>query len=344
MNMTANSLPKSLKLLAALTSVIGLAAVIQSCSPPEEPPAPPKIIKVDGSSTVYPITKAIAAKYNEINVGKITAESAFSGTGGGFKKFCAGETDISDASRPILTKEIELCRKNNVRYLELAIAYDALTVVVNPQNSWAKDITIAELKKIWSADGGVKTWDQVRPGFPKKPIKLYGPGKDSGTYDYFSQAILGKDGVMRQDFTASEDDDQLVAGVSTDPNALGYFGFAYYQKNKDKLRSLSIDNGKGAVSPSVESVANVQYQPLSRPLFIYVNFASTQRKEVNTFVAFYLDNAIKTVERVGYIPLPDVGIAQSKNTFAKGEVGTVFDGKAEVNLPLVELLKKRPQF
>jgi len=343
MNMIINSFPKSLKLMFTLTTLIGLTSLIQSCSPPEAPPAPPKNIKVDGSSTVYPITKAIAERYNAANVGKINAESAFSGTGGGFKKFCAGETDINDASRPISTKEMETCRQNNVRYLELAIAYDALTVVVNPQNTWAKDITTAELKKIWSM-GGATTWDQVRPGFPKKPIKLFGPGKDSGTRDYFTQAILAKDGVIREDYTASEDDNQLVAGVSADPNALGYFGFAYYQANKAKLRALPIDSGKGAIAPSVESVTKVQYQPLSRPLFIYINFASTQRKEVNTFVSFYLDKATETVEKIGYIPLPVEGIAQSKITLTKGEIGTVFEGKAEINLPIAELLKKRAQF
>jgi phosphate transport system substrate-binding protein len=340
--MTTSSFPKSHKLVV-VASLIALTSLVQSCTPPIEPSAPPKNIKLDGSSTVYPITKAIAERYNAVNVGKINAESAFSGTGGGFKKFCAGETDINDASRPILTKEIEICRQNNVRYMELAIAYDAVTVVVNPQNTWAKDLTTAELKKIWSADG-VKTWDLVRPGFPKKPIKLFGPGKDSGTYDYFVQAILGKDVPMREDYTASEDDNVLVAGVSGDPNAIGYFGFAYYQANKAKLRALSIDNGKGAIAPSAESVTKVQYQPLSRPLFIYVNFASTQRKEINTFVSFYLDNASKVVEKVGYISLPPEGIEQSKATFTKGEIGTVFDGKAEINLPIAELLKKRAQF
>ncbi|MDX1977773.1 MAG: PstS family phosphate ABC transporter substrate-binding protein [Pseudanabaenaceae cyanobacterium bins.68] len=332
------------KYALALITALGMAAAIQSCSTSEVPPPPPKQIKVDGSSTVFPITRAVADQYNQLNYGKIEVKSDFSGTGGGFKKFCAGETDISDASRPILTKEIDVCRANKVKYIELPIAYDALTVVVNPKNTWAKDLTTTELKKIWSANGGIKTWKQVRPGFPNRPITLYGAGKDSGTYDYFKDAILGKDGVHTEKYTASEDDNQLVAGVAADPNALGYFGFAYYQQNQDKLKPVAINHGKGAVLPSVEAVNNLKYQPLARPLFIYVNFASTQRKEVNTFVSFYLDNVSKIVEKVGYIPLPEAGINLSKETLSKGEVGTVFEGKSEVSLPIAELLKKRATF
>lgn len=336
-------LPK-FKNAIALVTALGMTAVIQSCRSPEVTPPPPKQIKVDGSSTVFPITKAVADQYNQINFSKVKVESNFSGTGGGFNKFCEGETDINDASRPISAKEIEVCRANNVKYIELPIAYDALTVVVNPKNTWVKDLTTAELKKIWSAKGGIKTWKQIRSTFPNKPITLFGPGKDSGTYDYFKAAILGKDAEHTDAYAASEDDNQVVKGVATDPNALGYFGFAYYQQNQQVLKPVAIDHGKGPLLPSIQSVNDLTYQPLARPLFVYVNFASTQRKEVYTFVAFYLDNVSKIVGRVGYIPLPEVGINLSKQTLSRGEVGTVFDGTSEVSLPIAELLKKRATF
>ena len=309
---------------------------------------PAATIKTDGSSTVYPITKAIAEEFKTTAAGKnAQAIVNFSGTSAGFKKFCAGETDISDASRPIRTEEMEACNNNKIRYIELPVAYDALTIAVNPQNTWAKDITVAELKKMWepAAEGKVTNWQQIRSAWSDRPLKLYGAGKDSGTYDYFTEAIVGKARASRQDYTASEDDDELVAGISKDPNGLGYFGFAYYEANQDKLKVLAVDSGKGAVLPSRQTVEKAQYEPLSRPLFIYVNARSAQLKPaVRRFVDFYIQRAPTLVSSVGYIPLPAEGYRLTYIYFNRGKVGTVFEGKSQIGLTIGQLLRRQAKF
>ena len=305
-------------------------------------------VKVDGSSTVYPITKAVAEDFRsgkEGNKAQVTVN--FSGTSGGFKKFCAGETDISNASRPILTAEMAACNQNNVRYIELPVAFDALTIAIHPQNNWAKNISVAELKKIWEpgAEGKITSWKQVRSSWPDRPLKLYGAGKQSGTFDYFTEAIVGKAKASRSDYTASEDDEVLVQGVSKDPNALAYFGFAYYEANQSKLKALAVDNGKGSVLPSRQTVEKVQYQPLSRPLFIYVNARSAQVKPgVKNFVDFYIKQAPTLVSSVGYVPLPAEGYHLDNVYFNRGKVGTVFEGKAQIGLTIGELLRKEAKF
>ena len=232
-------------------------------------------------------------------------------------------------------------------FTELPIAFDAVTVVVNPQNNWAKDITVAELKKIWeaAAEGKVTNWNQVRASFPDKPLKLYGADEKSGTYDYFTKAVVGKSGTSRSDYTASENDDDLVAGVSQNQNALGYFGYAYYEENKDNLKALAIDSGKGAVLPSKETVEKAQYQPLSRPLFIYVNTKSAQKKPaLRDFVNFYIEKAPTKVSSVGYVPLSKDAYYLDKVQFNRGKVGTVFEGEARLDLTIDEVLRKRAEF
>jgi phosphate transport system substrate-binding protein len=304
-------------------------------------------IKIDGSSTVFPITDAIAKEYNKTKQNKVDIQAAISGTSGGFKKFCAGETDISDASRPINAEEMKACDKAGIRFIELPVAFDALTVVVNSQNNWAKDITREELKKLWepAAERKITKWNQIRSSWPDRPINLYGAGKDSGTFDYFTEAVTGQPRASRSDYTASEDDNVLVQGVAKDPNALGYFGFGYFEDNTDKLKALAIDNGKGAILPSRETVEKAQYQPLARPLFIYINAQSSQSKpEVRDFVKFYIQNAKKVVETVNYIPLPEEGYHIAKIHLETGKVGTVFEGKAELNLTIGELLRKTKKF
>lgn len=301
-------------------------------------------IAIDGSSTVYPITNLMAAEFNGSRENKVQMKVGISGTTGGFRKFCEGKTDISDASRPILKEEMAACNRNKVGYIELPIAFDALTVVVNPQNNWAKDITIAELKKIWepAAQGKITKWNQVRSSWPDKPLNLYGPDKDSGTFDYFTRATVGKRKASRTDYTSSEDDNVLVNKVSQDPNALGYFGIAYYEANTSQVKALAVDNGKGPVLPSRQTVEKIQYQPLSRPLFIYVNSQSAQTKSaVKEFVDFYLEKAPKLVSQVGYIPLSKEVYHLDFVQFHQGEVGTVFNGEAVLNLTLGEVLRKR---
>ncbi|KGF72237.1 hypothetical protein DO97_11430 [Neosynechococcus sphagnicola sy1] len=306
------------------------------------------VIKVDGSSTVYPISQAIVKAFQKTPNGKqvqISVEQ--SGTTGGFRKFCAGQTDISDASRPILAPEMERCRKNGVPYMEFPVAFDALTVVVNPKNTWADHITLAELRKMWepAAQGTITRWRQVRSNWPDQPLKLFGPGKDSGTFDYFTEAVMGKVDASRNDYVASEDDQVLVRGVSQDPNALGYFGYAYYLAHQKNLKALAIDSGKGPVLPSAATVERNQYQPLARPLFIYVNARSAQVKpEVRAFTEFYLKNVENLVSSVGYIPLPAEGYHIARVHFYRGKIGTVFAGKSQQNLTIRELLRKQAQF
>jgi phosphate transport system substrate-binding protein len=272
------------------------------------------IVRVDGSSTVFPITEAVAEDFQKAQDHKVRVTVGISGTGGGFKKFCRGETDVSNASRPILGKEIDDCKAAGIGYFELPVAYDAITVVVNPKNAFVKQLSVAELKKMWqpAAQGAVTRWSQVNPQWPDRPMKLFGPGADSGTFDYFTEAVVGKSKSSRGDFTASEDDNVLVQGVSRDVNGLGYFGFAYYVENRDKLRAVPIVNAKGqAVAPSMEAVENGLYTPLSRPIFIYVSERSLAKPEVREFVEFYLKNAAALAKEVKYVPLPASAYRQS---------------------------------
>ncbi|QCR23671.1 PstS family phosphate ABC transporter substrate-binding protein [Pontibacter sp. SGAir0037] len=278
-------------------------------------------IQIDGSSTVYPITEAVAEDFRaEASGVKVTV--GISGTGGGMKKFTRGEIDIVDASRTMNAEEAATANSNNISYLELPVAYDGLTIVVNPENDWVKDITVAELKKIWepAAQGTITRWNQIRPEWPNQEIHLYGAGVESGTYDYFTEAIVGKSHSSRGDYTASEDDNVLVQGVSTDKYALGFFGYAYYEENQNKLKAVPVNdgndsNGAGAIMPSLETVKDGTYAPLSRPLFIYVNSKAAARPEVVEFVNFYLDNAATLSEEVGYIPMPAENYKEQKQKF-----------------------------
>jgi phosphate transport system substrate-binding protein len=301
-------------------------------------------IEIDGSSTVYPITKLMASEFNGSRKNKVEINLGISGTTDGFKKFCEGKTDISNASRPILKEEMKVCQKHGIKYVELPVAFDALTIVVNPKNDWAKDITIAELRKIWepTAQGKITKWNQIRSNWPDKPLNLYGPNKDSGTYDYFMQAMEGESKASRNDYTTSENDKMLVKGVSQDPNGLGYFGIAYYQANTTQLKALAVDSGKGSTMPSPQAMAKNLYQPLSRPLFIYINYEFAQVKpELKEFVHFYLAKAPKLVNQVGYIPLSEEAYHLDFLQFNEGEVGTVFNGETQLNLTLTEVLRKR---
>ncbi len=279
-------------------------------------------ISADGSSTVFPITEAVAEEYMAETGGKVRVSVAMSGTGGGFKRFCAGETDISNASRAIKDSEVEQCRAAGVEPVELPVATDGLAVVVNPANNFVQCLTVDELKKIWQPGSTVKNWSEVRAGFPNQPLKLYGPGTNSGTFDYFTEAVMGEEDASRADYTASEDDNVLVQGVSGDPNALGYFGYAYVAENQGKLKTVAVDGGQGCVQATPQTVESGQYKPLSRPLFIYVSRKSLQRPEVREFVDFYLQSAPELVPQTGYIPLGQAGYEQSRQKFAQAANGT----------------------
>lgn len=273
-------------------------------------------IKVDGSSTVFPITEAVAEEFRAVQP-KVKVTIGVSGTGGGFKKFSRGETNLSNASRPIKDKEKAACAENNINYLELEVAYDGLAVLVNPENDWVDYFTVEELQKIWepAAQGVLMKWNQIRPEWPNKEIHLFGPGVASGTYDYFTEAIVGKSGSSRGDFTASEDDHVLVQGIAGDKYSLGFFGLAYYTENKDKLTLIGVHNGESVVKPTLETVSNGTYKPLSRPLFIYVNSTSVKSPQVVDFVKFYIDNAGELSKDVGYIPLPSENYKKQKKKF-----------------------------
>jgi len=302
-------------------------------------------IAIDGSSTVFPITEAMAEEFQKANPDvKITV--GVSGTGGGFKKFCAGETDISDASRPIKESEIELCEKEGIEYVELPVAYDAISVVVHPDNDFAACLTVEELNKIWEPDSEIDNWNQVRDDFPDQKLSLYGPGTDSGTFDYFTDAINGDEGASRSDFTASEDDNVIVNGVSQDEGAMGYFGLAYYEENQGKLKAVEVDdeddsNGEGCVVPSTETVDDTTYQPLARPIFIYVKKEAIARPEVKEFVDFYLATDSKDlVSEVGYIPMAEEIYTAVQARFEGEQTGSVFGGESTVGVKLKEVLAK----
>ncbi len=300
-----------------------------------------KVIKIDGSSTVYPITEAVAEEFQKSQKVKVTVGE--SGTGGGFKKFCRGETDVSNASRPISQKEIDACKEAGIQYIELPIAFDALTVAVNAKNDWVKTLTVDELKKIWQPGSSVKNWKQVNSAYPDKALALYGPGTASRTFDYFTEAINGKSKASRTDYTPSEDDNVLVQGVTGNVGGMAYFGLAYYEENKDKLRAVPIAAKAGAsgVLPSAATVMDGTYQPLSRPIFIYVNAtAAAFKPEVKAFVNYYLEHAPTLVKEVKYVPLTSEDYAAVKDHFKAMKPGTGFGGKNEVGIKVKDLINR----
>ena len=280
-------------------------------------------VALDGSSTVFPISEAVAEEYLAVQP-RVRVTVGVSGTGGGFKKLLAGETDINDASRPIKASELEQAVQNGYEFIELPIAYDGLSVVVNNSNDWVDFLSIGELHKIWQPGSTVQLWSDVRPEWPAIAIKLYGPGTDSGTFDYFTETVNGKSGASRPDYTASEDDNALVRGISGDPHAIGYFGYAYYASNMDKLKLVPIDGGAGPVSPSPTTINNGEYSPLSRPIFIYIRKAALARPEVAEFSRFYIKNAGALASEVGYIALPDWAYERALNRIEQGVAGTAY--------------------
>lgn len=323
-------------ILSAFLLFIGLTAQAQTT------------IKIDGSSTVFPITEAVAEDFQAAQKNKVRVTVGISGTGGGFKKFCRGEIDVQNASRPIQTTELAACKKAGVRFIELPVAYDATVVVVNPKNDWVKEISVADLKKIWSpeAQGKITKWKQVNPAWPNETIKLFGAGSDSGTFDYFTEAIVGKAKSSRGDYTASEDDNTLVTGIAGDKFALGYLPLAYYAENKSKLQALAIIGGdkapakNKAVLPSKETVEDGTYFPLSRPIFIYVNENSLKRPEVQNFAKFYLESAAALVPEVKYVALPKKAYEVGLEHLNKKKLGTVFAGHSDIGVRIEDLMKK----
>jgi phosphate transport system substrate-binding protein len=326
--------------LAVLGSALALAT---GCKKPVA------LVKVDGSSTVFPITEAVAEQFQK-TAGNVRVTVGISGTGGGFQKFCRGETDISDASRPIKPSEVEACRKAGVEYVELPVAYDGIAIVVNPRNTWAADIAVQELRTLWQpeAQGRITRWNQIRSAWPDREVHLFGAGVDSGTYDYFTEAIVGKEHSSRGDYTSSEDDNVLVQGIASDELALGFFGLAYYEENKSRLKVLPVDDGKpdngaGPIVPSADTVRVGTYQPLSRPIFIYVSKAALDRAEVASFVRFYLENAPRLVSEVGYIPLPERAYALASKRVDARRTGSLFGGKGSQVGVSIEALLEREQ-
>ena len=301
------------------------------------------VVKIDGSSTVYPITEGAAEDFQKETGTKVTV--GISGTGGGFKKFTRGETDVQNASRPILESELKAAKESGIEYIELPIAYDALTVVVNAKNDWVDTIRVSELKKIWepAAQGKIVKWNQIRPEWPDKEIKLYGAGSDSGTFDYFTEAINGKGKASRGDYTASEDDNVLVQGVEGDKHALGYMGFAYYVAHQKRLKALAVEwdeKKRPATRPSEQTVLEGSYNPLSRPLFLYVNLKSLEKPEVLKFVEFYLAHVETLAKEVKYIPLPPSAYEKVRDRLKKRQKGTAFAGHGEMAVPIDDILSR----
>ncbi|MDZ7852391.1 MAG: PstS family phosphate ABC transporter substrate-binding protein [Halomonas sp.] len=305
-------------------------------------------VQVDGSSTVFPISEAMAEEFGKKHRGDIRVTVGLSGTGGGFKKFCRGETDITGASRPIRPGELEQCKKNGIEFIELPIAMDALSVVVNPENDWVDYLTVAELKKMWEpeAQGEITNWNQIREGFPDRDLNLYGAGTDSGTYDYFTAAIVGEEHSSRGDFTASEDDNVLVQGVANDQEALGFFGLAYYLENENKLKGVPISwKGSEPVMPSMQTAGDAEYQPLTRPLYYYANKASVEEKDyVEKFLLFiYRDVNKELISEVGYVPNGQRVRAAALRVLNDREVGTAYQG-SEVGVDVVETLNRKKHY
>jgi len=338
--MVANGVKVSKNRVMAFIGAVVATAATLSVAVPAVLSQTRQEIQVDGSSTVFPITEAVAEEFMRGD-SSANVTVGVSGTGGGFRRFCAGETDISNASRPIKESEIEACRQAGVRYIELPVAYDALTVVVSNQNNWVESMTIDELKRMWepAAQGTITRWNQVRSSFPDAPIVLYGPGTDSGTFDYFTEAVVGESGSSRADYTASEDDNVLVQGVVNDENAIGYFGFAYYEENTDRLRAVAIDGGNGPVVPTREAVEENRYTPLSRPLFIYVNAERLETSsKLREFVEYYLSRP-DLVDEVGYVRLPAGAYDMARQNLRDGKTGSVFVGRDTIGVSIEQLLE-----
>lgn len=287
-------------------AILAVAAAVAACGGGDAGGSGEELsgrIQIDGSSTVYPISQAIAEEFMREHGRDVRVTVSQSGTGGGFQRFCAGETEISDASRPMKESERQLCEQNDIEPVELDVAMDGITVAVNPASDFVACLTTEELRRIWEPGSTVQNWSQVREGFPDQPFKLYGPGTSSGTFDYFTEAIMGEEDRSRQDYTASEDDNVLVQGVAGDPGALGYFGFAYYEENQNQLEAVAVDDGSGCVEPTRETIASGEYAPLARPMYIYVSRSALERPEVMSFLEYYLETAEELVPQVGYVPL-----------------------------------------
>jgi phosphate transport system substrate-binding protein len=344
--------------LVALFGISAAGAVLGACASPAATATPAAkattdlkslsgTVKVDGSSTVFPVSEAMAEEFQKATGGKVRVTVGISGTGGGFKKFCNDETDVSDASRPIQSAEAVACAEKRIEWIELPVAFDGLSILVSPKNDFVKDIKVSELKKMWEpeAQGKITKWNQVRPEWPDRTFKLYGPGADSGTFDYFTEAINGKEKASRGDYTASEDDNVLVQGISSDPDALGYFGFAYYAENKEKLKLVALDAEKGAgpVLPSEETITGGTYLPLSRPIFVYAKVASLEKPEVREFLRFYVDAKNKEiVKQTGYIPFPDEVYVKATERLEARKTGSVFPGRSTPGATMADLFGKEP--
>ncbi|MCZ7632667.1 MAG: PstS family phosphate ABC transporter substrate-binding protein [Phycisphaerales bacterium] len=325
-----------------------LAFAVSSVPATSPAVAQDRLVKIDGSSTVFPVTEAVAEEFQNSTRGRVKVTVGISGTGGGFKKFCRGETDISNASRPIMGGEMALARENGVEYFELPICFDAITVAVHKDNTWATSMTVEELKRLWEpeAQGKITMWSQVRAGWPEHRIDLFGPGTDSGTFDYFTEAVVGKAKSSRGDFTGSEDDNVLVRGIEGNRHALGYLPFAYYAENTNRLRAVAIDweqDEHGPMLPDMDNVVKGLYNPLSRPLFLYVNRNSYETKPwVKQFVDFYLEHAAELAEEVKYLPLPARAYEMARDRLRSGQTGTAFGGEPEVGVSVEEILSRQP--
>lgn len=332
---------KAWRHLAAITLT---TATLAGCGGQNVPSRP--VIKMDGSSTVFPIAEAVAEEFQLGQSGSVRVTVGLSGTGGGFKKLCRGDADITNASRPILTEEMAACRANGINFIELPVAFDAITVVVNPANDWVDSFTVEELKRMWepAAQGKITRWNQIRPQWPDRPLMLFGPGADSGTFDYFTEAVAHEAKASRGDYTASEDDNVLVQGVEHNTNALGYFGFAYYNSHRERMRVIPIQQEDGSLStPSAQTVADGSYQPLSRPLFVYVSDKALERPEVRQFMTFYLTEGQALAAEAGFTPLPQAAAELALKHFQDMRLGTVFGGVPEVGVRVEDLLEREAQ-
>lgn len=321
-----------------------LAALVGAFSLPAPATAQTKTISIDGSSTVFPVSEAIAEEFQKLKKGEVRVTVGVSGTGGGFKKFCRGETDISNGSRPILRQEMDECAKNGIKFIEMPIAFDALTVAVSPKNKFLECISIADLKKIWepAAQGKMMNFSDINPAWPSKKMSLFGAGADSGTFDYFTEAVNGKAKSTRADFTASEDDNVLVQGIERDENSLGYIPYAYYEPHQKQLKAVAIDEGKGkgCVKPSLEAVTAGTYNPLARPLFIYVTTKAAEKPEIKEYINFLVTKGPALVKEVKYLPLPPAAYETAHKHFKEGRLGTVFGGVPEVGVSIQDLMKR----